>query len=87
MNVAARLIEARCRLLGLIGPAAKRTACQQPQTLVLREDDCRLRGCPDHTSTAPKTRGLPTLTALLLSRVEQAGYGRRLAAMACGGQN
>jgi len=37
------------RLLGLIGPATKRTACQQPQTLVTREDDCRLRGCPDHT--------------------------------------
>jgi len=47
--VAARIIEARCRLLGLIGPATKRTACQQPQTLVLRDDDCRLRGCPDHT--------------------------------------
>ena len=46
--VAARIIEARCRLLGLIGPATKRTACQQPQTLVLRDDDCRLRGCPDH---------------------------------------
>jgi len=42
-------IEARARLLGLIGPATKRTACQQPQTLVLRDDDCRLRGCPDHT--------------------------------------
>jgi len=47
--VAARIIEARCRLLGLIGPATKRTTCQQPQTLVTREDDCRLRGCPDHT--------------------------------------
>jgi len=47
--VAARIIDARCRLLGLIGPAPKRTACQQPQTLVTREDDCRLRGCPDHT--------------------------------------
>ncbi len=47
--VAARIIDARCRLLGLIGPATKRTACQQPQTLVLRDDDCRLRGCPDHT--------------------------------------
>ncbi len=47
--VAARIIGARCRLLGLTGPANKRTACQQPQTLVLRDDDCRLRGCPDHT--------------------------------------
>jgi len=47
--VAARIIDARCRLLGLIGPATKRTACQQPQTLVTRDDDCRLRGCPDHT--------------------------------------
>jgi len=44
--VAARIIDARCRLLGLIGPATKRTACQQPQTLVTRDDDCRLRGCP-----------------------------------------
>jgi len=42
-------VEARARLLGLIGPATKRTACQQPQTLVLHDDDCRLRGCPDHT--------------------------------------
>ena len=50
--VAARIIDARCRLLGLIGPATKRTACQQPQTLVLRDDDCRLRGCPDHTRSA-----------------------------------
>jgi len=47
--VAARIIDARCRLLGLIGPANKRTACQQPQTLVTRDNDCRLRGCPDHT--------------------------------------
>jgi len=47
--VAARLIEARCRLLGLIGPATKRTVCQQPQTVVLGDGDCRLRGCPDHT--------------------------------------
>jgi len=47
--VAARIVEARCRLLGLIGPATKRPTCQQPQTLVTREDDCRLRGCPDHT--------------------------------------
>jgi len=47
--VAARIIDARCRLLGLIGPATKRTACQQPQTLVTRDDDCHLRGCPDHT--------------------------------------
>ncbi len=48
MVVAVRIIDARCRLLGLIGPRTKRTVCQQPQTVVLREDDCRLRGCPDH---------------------------------------
>jgi len=48
--MAARLIEARCRLLGLIGAAPKRTVCQQPRTLVVREEDrCRLPGCPDHT--------------------------------------
>ena len=23
--------------------------CTQPQTVVLFEDDCRLRGCPEHT--------------------------------------
>ncbi len=48
-DLRALVVAARCRLLGLIGPATKRTACQQPQTLVLRDDDCRLRGCPDHT--------------------------------------
>jgi hypothetical protein len=45
------------RLLGLIGPATKRTACQQPQTLVTRDDDCRLRGCPVATPSHEGTDG------------------------------
>lgn len=26
----------------------ERVKCKQPQTVILKEDDCRLRGCPDH---------------------------------------
>ncbi len=43
-------IVARSRLLGLMPLAKKaRAKCRQPQTVVLMKDDCRLRGCPDHT--------------------------------------
>ncbi len=46
-----KIIESRCRLLGLYeGRSAKKPMCTQPQTVVLLEDDCRQRGCPDHTS-------------------------------------
>lgn len=46
-----RIIEARVKVLGLTAPTSKASApsCQQPQTVILMEDDCRLRGCPDHT--------------------------------------
>ena len=47
-----RVIESRCRLLGLHNAPKSRAGCRQPQTVVLLEDDCRLRGCPEH--------GLPT---------------------------
>ena len=48
-HAALKVIEARCRLLGLIRPGrAKQHGCRQPQTVVLMEDDCRLRDCPDH---------------------------------------
>ncbi len=45
-----QIIVARSRLLGLMSLAKKaRVKCRQPQTVVLMEDDCRQRGCPDHT--------------------------------------
>ncbi len=45
-----QIIVTRSRLLGLIPLAKKaRAKCRQPQTVVLMKDDCRLRGCPDHT--------------------------------------
>jgi hypothetical protein len=45
-----RLIDSRCRLLGLVGARRSSTPrCAQPQTVVLQADDCRRRGCPDHT--------------------------------------
>lgn len=44
-----RIIQARVKVLGLAAPArASASSCQQPQTVILMEDDCRLRGCPDH---------------------------------------
>ena len=45
-----RIIQARIKVLGLAesGPA-KRPRCQQPQTVILLENDCRLRDCPDHS--------------------------------------
>ncbi len=45
-----KLIDSRCRLLGLAGARRSPAAtCTQPQTVVLQDDDCRQRGCPDHT--------------------------------------
>jgi hypothetical protein len=44
-----RIILARIKVLGLAEPGTGQPPrCQQPQTLILQEDDCRLRGCPDH---------------------------------------
>ncbi len=49
-NTCVRLILARSKVLGLVEtPPSKRIGCQQPQTVILREDDCRTRGCPEHT--------------------------------------
>lgn len=41
-----RIVEAEVKLMALRADA---TPCRQPQTVVLLEDDCRLRGCPQHT--------------------------------------
>ena len=49
-----RIIDARCRLLGLYPDTrAKRPedgwpCCQGPATVVIREDDCRYQGCDKH---------------------------------------
>ncbi len=46
----ARIIEARARVLGLVQTGKpKRARCTQPQTVVVQDNDCRERGCPDHT--------------------------------------
>ncbi len=45
-----RIIESRIRLLGLVPvSSSKRRKCRQPQTVILQEDDCRKRGCSDHS--------------------------------------
>ncbi len=45
-----RIIEVRARVLGLVQTGKpKRRRCRQPQTVVLQDNDCRKRGCPDHT--------------------------------------
>lgn len=50
MAEARQIIMAECRLQGLIETGkAKRVKCKQPQTVVLMQDDCRDRGCPEHT--------------------------------------
>jgi hypothetical protein len=50
VNACLRIILARIKVLGLAEPAVgKRSRCQQPQTVILQKDDCRERGCPDHT--------------------------------------
>ncbi|MDP9382975.1 MAG: hypothetical protein M3Q29_23130, partial [Chloroflexota bacterium] len=49
-RAAVRIIQARARVLGLLQSGKlKRTRCKQPQTVVLQDNDCRKRGCPDHT--------------------------------------
>lgn len=45
-----RISDARLRLLGLTGGKPLRMQrCQQVQTVVMGPDDCRLRGCRDHS--------------------------------------
>jgi hypothetical protein len=45
-----RIIIARCRVLGLLSPARRnRVKCRQPQTVIMQANDCRERGCRDHT--------------------------------------
>ncbi len=45
-----RIIEARGPVLSLVQTGkTKRARCRQPQTVVLQDNDCRKRGCPDHT--------------------------------------
>lgn len=45
-----RIIQARIMVLGLAEPGTdQRPRCQQPQTVILLEDDCRLRECSIHT--------------------------------------
>ncbi len=49
-SVCLRIILARAKVLGLVeNRKDKPASCQQPQTVILREDDCRYGGCPDHT--------------------------------------
>ena len=54
---AQRLIEARCKVLGLDvavkkDPKASWVCCQGAQTVVIRTDDCRWAGCERHGSFA-----------------------------------
>jgi hypothetical protein len=50
VNACLRIIQARIKVLGLAQLSnSQRHRCQQPQTVILLEDDCRKRGCPDHT--------------------------------------
>jgi len=45
-----RVILARIKVLGLAETHhGQRARCQQPQTVILLEDDCRKRGCRDHS--------------------------------------
>ena len=45
-----RISDARMKLLGLTGGKPLRIErSQQVQTVVLGPDDCRMRGCRDHT--------------------------------------
>ncbi len=47
---ASKIIMAECRLQGLIETGKnQRVKCQQPQTVVRLQNDCRDRECPDHT--------------------------------------
>jgi transposase-like protein len=50
VNACLKIIQARIKVLGLAELSNKqRPRCQQPQTVILLKDDCRKRGCPDHT--------------------------------------
>ncbi len=52
VNACLRLILARIKVLGLVEPSSgRRPRCQQPETVVLQQDDCRLRGCPGARTT------------------------------------
>ena len=45
-----KIILARIKVLGLEGRDRRAPGrCQQPQTVILLADDCRDRGCRDHT--------------------------------------
>ena len=48
VEAALGILKARMRLLGLMGGSEARP-CTQPQTVLLQENDCRLRGCAHHT--------------------------------------
>jgi len=49
-NACLRIIQTRIKVLGLAESAlGKPPRCQQPQTVIPLEDDCRKRSCPDHT--------------------------------------
>lgn len=48
VEAALRILKARMRLLGLMG-GSEAGPCTQPQTVLLQENDCRLRGCAHHT--------------------------------------
>ncbi len=54
-----RIIDARCRLLGLHpdrrvkNPKARWDNCQGPSTVIVRADDCRQAGCPQHGQFQP----------------------------------
>jgi len=48
-NACLRIILARIKVLGLADARQGQDGgCRQPQTVILLEDDCRLRGCADH---------------------------------------
>ncbi len=46
VEAALGILKARMRLLGLAG--GETGSCTQPQTVVLKTNDCRLRGCSTH---------------------------------------
>lgn len=47
VGAALHILKARVRLLGLVD-AGESGTCTQPQTVVLQDNDCRLRGCLTH---------------------------------------
>lgn len=53
VRTAVNVVMGECKLLGLLGPAAKDSkadwvSCQGPRTVVIRPDDCRWNGCDRH---------------------------------------